>query len=208
MMRRSFNEISGMMKRAAMGAGLPAGLAEDAGRAAAWLCQQGMDGAAIALKAVLSAEGQGGCRFDAASGVFDQATAAIAGPSALDMACAGRRVGLRRTDVPAFVAGLAGVAASDRQVAFTLEGPSGNSVLITPHGIVEAEPLPAAASDLTLYLAQDARFPQNDPEPASGGADVDPETWTGIAALAARTFVPASEASRAHGAGAGMTDND
>lgn len=39
-------------------------------------------------------------------------------------------------------------------------------------------------------------------------ADIEPEDFTALAALAAKIYVPASEASRIAGAGAGLTDND
>ncbi len=42
----------------------------------------------------------------------------------------------------------------------------------------------------------------------SGRADVNEAVWDRLAALAARTFVPASDASRLAGAGAGLNDND
>jgi len=43
------------------------------------------------------------------------------------------------------------------------------------------------------------------PQPLFDVADGD---WSEIGALAARTYVPASEQSRLAGAGAGLTDND
>lgn len=43
-------------------------------------------------------------------------------------------------------------------------------------------------------------------EPTSVG--VAPEDWAVLKALAARTYVPATEESRLRGAGAGLRDND
>jgi hypothetical protein len=43
---------------------------------------------------------------------------------------------------------------------------------------------------------------------AVGPVDVPGATWDTLAGLAARTYVPESEASRRAGAGAGLTDND
>jgi hypothetical protein len=38
--------------------------------------------------------------------------------------------------------------------------------------------------------------------------DIDPSAWSRIERYAYRTYVPATEHSRRHGAGAGMIDND
>jgi hypothetical protein len=38
--------------------------------------------------------------------------------------------------------------------------------------------------------------------------DIGDEIWEALSAFAHRTYVPASEASRLKGAGAGLTDND
>ena len=51
-MTHSLNEIEAMAKKAARGAGLPWGLADDAGRAVRWLCARGL-GAAEALAELL-----------------------------------------------------------------------------------------------------------------------------------------------------------
>ncbi|RAI01692.1 hypothetical protein DLJ53_09775 [Acuticoccus sediminis] len=46
------------------------------------------------------------------------------------------------------------------------------------------------------------------PRPATGPRPVDAGVWSALAAYAARTYVPASETSRLTGAGAGTSDND
>lgn len=45
------------------------------------------------------------------------------------------------------------------------------------------------------------------PEPL-GACDVEPQIWAELSTWAKKTYVPASEASRFAGAGAGLTDND
>ena len=45
-------------------------------------------------------------------------------------------------------------------------------------------------------------------QPASGAVEVDDDLWSVLAGFAAKTFVPATEASRIAGAGAGLSDND
>lgn len=45
-------------------------------------------------------------------------------------------------------------------------------------------------------------------KPATGAVEVDDALWSVLAGFAAKTFVPATEASRIAGAGAGLSDND
>lgn len=45
-------------------------------------------------------------------------------------------------------------------------------------------------------------------KPATGAVEVDDDLWSMLASFAAKTFVPATEASRIAGAGAGLSDND
>lgn len=59
------------------------------------------------------------------------------------------------------------------------------------------------ASILTRAIAGDYALPG-----APGSRAVAPEAWAILDRLAARTYAPASEASRRSGAGAGTTDND
>ena len=44
--------------------------------------------------------------------------------------------------------------------------------------------------------------------PIAGGCPVSPRNWAALEAIAARTYVPASELSRLQGAGAGLQDTD
>ena len=54
----SLNEVDGYARRAARGAGLSGGWPEEAGRATRWLCNGGMPGVAVLVKALLLADGR------------------------------------------------------------------------------------------------------------------------------------------------------
>lgn len=205
-MRRSYNEISMTVKKAALGAGLEYGLAEDVGRAAHWLCARGHDGVAIAHAAIISAAGETACRYR--SGVFAGAHAATAGPSALDLARTGFPVELENLDVPLLLAGLAGAEAGMAAIRFHLTLGDNDAIVISAGGPDRALDTLQPGADVCVSAEPLAQTGQSAAGQDSAGADVDETTWNRIEALAAKTYVPASDASRTRGAGAGLTDND
>ena len=159
-MTRSLNEIEGMIHKAARGAGLPLGHADELAAAGVRLVAEGGDPGEITVA------------LDKATGV------AMTGPAAIDAVLAtGEPVTLADVDSPHLLVAM--VAA--REVAVTARIESTGVVL---------EP------GETVVL------------PLDGPVDVDAAHWARWSELAARTYVPASEASRESGAGAGLTDND
>ena len=66
---------------------------------------------------------------------------------------------------------------------------------------------PATTQRLADALAAASGF-ELEPKAASGARPVADALWDRLEILAARTYVPANAASRATGAGAGLTDND
>ena len=182
----SLNEISAMLRKAAMGSGFPVGLADAIAAAGVWLCANDLDGVAAALDAV-----DGG--YDPAVRVvredrtvtFRDARVGRCGVSVFELLAAGSadRVVVEDPDSPLLLEGMAGVAGS----TFALSnGDGANRVSIE----VEL----SAPSD-----AQGAR---------STAVEVDAQAWAAAGELAARVYVPATEESRLSGAGAGLTDND
>ena len=142
-MKRAINEIQGIVLKAARGAGVPLGIAED---------------------------------------LSDCVPFALANDALNDIADI-----LSRGDHARLVDDIALVDAQifDTQTSLPPH---------MPHRLFEA--LCAARGMETLL------------EPAFGPQTVSETHWTQLAALAALTFVPATEASRASGAGAGLSDND
>ena len=139
-MIRSANEIAGLVAKAARGAGLPLGLAEDLATA----IPEHVSGPVEAALAALSRH--------------------LADPRALS----------------------AHVAALDRAEV--------TGIPLPVQGCPCLDALSAARSTGATAAAR--------------ACDVTDEGWRALEAFAARTLVPASDASRRAGAGAGLTDND
>lgn len=112
----------------------------------------------------------------------DQTSAAFHGPTALDILVADPKpVTLSALDAPIVLMGLLNWA-----------NRLGAGVQLTCDG-----------DTVTLSKGKAARLPATPSQ-----IIVDPEHWNALNILAAKTYVPESEASRIAGAGAGLTDND
>ncbi|MEM8626489.1 MAG: DUF3726 domain-containing protein [Pseudomonadota bacterium] len=217
-MHPSFNEIAVTVRKAAVGCGWPHGLAEDIAAAAVWLVAQGQDGVGAALMA--SAAGpQASSASNAGSDlIFNGPCGAAQGVSALDMLEINPelRVEMHSPVAPLLVCGLAGCAARDRGVSFLIAGDNDWTVLVTADGLAPRDAGWRTAIDQTarLILRTDARAggsaTRRVPVTVTPSAQpiVDDTVWQHALALAARTHVAPSEASRLRGAGAGLTDND
>jgi hypothetical protein len=149
---------------------------------------------------------------EAAGATFRAARAAVDGPAALDLLLAGGDdfvVTLQGTDEPALVVGLAGVAAEAGGVG--IEVAAGELAVTVGDG---------ATCDVGTWIGDGARTVSLrvvGDVAAGAAADLatryDPAAcgdggWDALAVLTHRTYVPASEHSRAKGAGAGLIDND
>ena len=69
-------------------------------------------------------------------------------------------------------------------------------------------PRPPATTPRLMEALAAARGLADRPRPANAARPVADALWARLEMLAARTYVPATEASRASGAGAGLSDND
>lgn len=217
--RLSQNEIEQLCFKAARGAGMSWGLAEEAGFSAAWLAMRGLDGPGVLLAQLRDVEDRPWREICpvVAPGVFRAADGGCLCPIALgsalcDHAClpetamdeTALRVGPVNHPVLllAFLSDLSRARGEDVRLNW-----SGGTVLLTADGQLSGD---------TARLATETRL---DAELSPYGAAVDEpeapceplyvptETLSGLNAFALRTTVPASEASRA-GAGAATGDND
>jgi len=201
----SANEVETTLRKAAAGAGVSYGLAEDLGRAAAFLALRELDGIATALEALQEPEVPPSASRDDGCWTIAAAPVTSAGPAAFDLLAAGAaRVELRDVRQPLLLLGLAGVAAGDFGTGFHFRFADGTEASVAcgrldapaapPRGPVVVTAVPvapaAAAPQVTRQIA------------------VDPCLWRRVLAAAALSTVPASEASRSRGAGAGLLDND
>ena len=214
----SLNEIRTLAAKAARGAGLPWGVADEAGRAACWLEARGLAGlqALEGALELLSAPdwrrcfpGPEGAAWRAESGEIDGLLAGMtladradrpfppAGEGALTL------VGVRWPLLAApFLA--AAARASGARLAVSL-GDGLPVVGLGPHSVSEAcrvlEGM-AFAETLRIETAASGAAPPGLPR-LDGGIPVDEEVYARLARRAARTHVPESAESRARGAGAG-----
>lgn len=210
----SLNEAQGMATKAAVGAGRPWGLAQEAGRAMAALEAMRLPGAASLLGLLTDTDGVP-CDALRPASVNERILQGegpmcpvLVGAYFEDTAGEAQATGkLHNVYYPLlllpFVRMLWDVVQLEWQnttVIFDFREASvqgteltaaiGETVLITP-----AEPsLLAASNPAHLYQL--------------GPVDIADEIWEALSGFAHRTYVPATEASRLKGAGAGLTDND
>lgn len=175
----SLGEVEALCKKAARGAGLPWGLAEEAGFAARWLSAHGFDGAGLLL-ADLEAGGQ------TLSLAVALADAPEAGP-------------IPDAAVPLLLAPFAALAARRQPCTLTL--PSGCYSFATDGAVSHVSK--GGALSLIFGLAVGGQ-----PLPRNTRAAVNEAILQRLTELASRTYAPATEASRLAGAGAGISDND
>ena len=229
-MRVSLSEVEATVRKASVGVGLPLGLAEDAGRAAAWAALVGVGDPglfAAALEALDTGRSVGADADRAATETLapvDGAgplSALIAGPVACDvLLSAAAAVTLVAVDYPAVVLfealeacdGLAG------ELRVDWRDPDGAAIEVVRRGDGTIDGLakrPALAglgpADMRLALIGGPVPPPvaaARPDVLAEGVAVDDARWRCIAAFAARLLVEGSEASRLSGAGDGVVDID
>lgn len=212
----SLNELHALVVKASVGAGLSFGHAQEIAAAAVWLGQRGFPVFDIVVQGLARAgsDRQSILGRDAATrATFEDAIAVLDGPSAIDLLlaapCSEFEVVLRTTDEPRLIFGLAGIAAERHQIAITFSAAEvrlivGPTCRLRPDDIVFSSVSPITLSRIGT---------QGQPSGRPLDTRYDPGTTsdTGLKQLqllAARTYVPSSEASRESGAGAGLTDND
>lgn len=202
MLNLSFGELFFYGCRAAFGAGLPWGLAEDAATTATWLAGRGQDPApmlAIALQGLVDGTAGATVKHDreaaehALAGDGPEPLSALAvGPSAADWWQVlkhdpAARLRVTNADVPGWV--MACVAARTGMVT------QGGQDMDGPGDVVfQAADMSAATDAVTLAPATQAT--------------VDAAAWAVVQHCFRLSLVPSTDASRAGGAGAGLVDTD
>ena len=214
----SLNEIRALATGAARGAGLPWGVAEEAGRAARWLEARGLAGLSALDGALdrLSAPDWRRCFpipegavWQGESGEIDGLLAGMTladrahGP--LPFAGGGALVlaGVRRPllAVP-FLAGVAGVRGARLAVSLGAGTPVIGVGPQSVHRSCRALEGMALAGTVRIEAGGDSALPPDLPR-LDGGIAVDSGVYVRLDRRAARTCVPESAGSRARGAGAG-----
>lgn len=203
-MRGSLNEVESLFKCAAVGAGLPYGVAEDTATAAVCLILCGQDGAAVALAAFATGmqptqtQQQGKQRRLSGSGVG----VCLA---AVDALFAGaEEVRIDNVEAPLLLAGFAAAAANDYGAVIRLAFSNATIFTARPGELQTAAALPPPGGQVTLTQTPATTAVLRRP----ARIEIDDWHWHALQQLAAQIYVPANAASRETGAGAGLTDND
>ena len=217
----SLNQIEQTARKAVRGAGLPWGLADDAGKAVRWLHIYGVNGvpALAALLARHDYSNPAALAPVALSGVWRAPGGTLdpllAGASLSDCLDRAEEAPIETGVIahPILAAGFIGNAAEIEDHAFILSWPDvrlccrrGGVWLAGAQRAVETE----TAGFLTCRPSGDDErdFPGQHRTPQITEADVAPEPWARLEQYAHRTYVEATDASRIAGAGAGLHDND
>jgi len=213
----SLSEIEAMGKRAARGAGLSWGLAEEAGKAARWLAEHDLPGPQH-LADVLTRND--GCKYeDVAPDESRQHWQAsigrlcplTTGAAICDLAteiAEGRDIELGSTDHPLLLAPYVAGAAKLTGTAIELTWAGARLVLASEETLIEGNTAAVNVPNADHVRCRRVETPKTNRPMKTEGQSVDAETWERLNTFAQRTFAPATDASRRAGAGAGLVDND
>jgi len=207
-MQVSLNEVEVMAAKAACGAGRPWGLAQEAGWAVAWLEAIKLPGAQALLGLLKATDGiemdalapvTGGDHWQGADGPV---CPVVTGAYLVDRAEVPDGVTLSAVYHPVLM--LPFMQRLARPVTLDWQG---GSIACHAGGMrVACEPGVNVVHDVTISGKTDQ--PLEHGPSALHAVDMDEEIWEALGRFAHRTYVPATEASRLKGAGAGLTDND
>jgi hypothetical protein len=215
----ALNEIESTVAKAARGAGYAWGLAEEAAQAARWLAANHLCWLPVLVELLERPAGwpaeptldlaASELRPRAKDGLLDPL---VAGALLSDLAALlpdePAELAIGPVACPLLLLPFIARVAWRRETALQVWW-SGAGVLVGAAGAVTAKGsgLTLPRTERALCRAPDGSLPRIRP-PRPGGREVDDALWARLGVLAARTYVPASEASRIEGAGAGVSDND
>ena len=216
---RSENQLSQTIVKAGYAAGIGYSQAEDIGKAAVLLCRRGLNGAEAALHSLNLATGtapfQPTCINETLYMTPAAGRAAIEGVAAIDWLVAqppSAQLLVQACDSIMMLAGLMLLAGKEFDKGFYIRvTDAGDAILIVPDKTVPAKALEGVRLPFTVHCAPLDEMSHNDESelPAyAGRCRVGADDWQALSALAFKNYVPATEASRMNGAGAGLVDND
>ena len=216
-MNVSLNEIDAMSKRACRGAGLPWGLAEEAGKAIRWLVAHKFSGLDMLADIIVLLDKK---TLDDVSpilvaGVWQARSEVLSPFTCGAMLCdraaelgAGEEIVLGPLCQPLALAPYVALAARLSGHVFELHW---NDISMTiaadKASLDEGIPDPGASVAQTTCCRTVDREVIN-PITCVADCNADPKTWARLNDYAHRNYAPATEASRLAGAGAGTTDSD
>ena len=216
-MSHSLNEIEAMSKRAARGAGLSWGLAEEAAKGTRWLSAFGFPGTEMLAELLTLNDRVPPIDVSPVSLSADvwhaparRMSPLIAGASLSD--CAVRllergTITMKNVSLPLLAVPFMGGAALRLGVPVAAEWQGARLATDGRQLCVQGDPeaLRAAQADQLVFSAPAEMTGKREPVMR---AEVCEDSWSTLGSFAHRTFAPATEESRLLGAGAGLSDND
>ena len=217
------------MRKAIIGAGYTTGVAQDISRASGWLCVQGVDGASIllgilgetALKPSVSVVNNNSysfknvCVLSCGPSVIDILVSELKGQTGEDKKS---QIELSNIDAPMLLIGLTANAIKEFNLTIEVVFSTSEAITFSPSTINLADSLMnlnvVLSSGVDAIMKCSKAKNTNQIKEDLGMNDekksilISEETIRLLDTFAAKTYVPASEASRLAGAGAGLTDND
>ena len=194
-----------MVRKAARGAGYSWGMAEDAGAAVQWLEARGIGGCAALAKTLQAVDGQmtefaPRSDWTSPSGRLCPIMVGAALSDRVD-----KNASLGPVLAPVLLLPVLAFMSKTHGQPMSIETGLGQAVL-DGDAIALAPPLDDT-SPVRIRTGVSHR-PVVQARPCQTRADVSDRTWALLDGFAAKTYAPATEASRLKGAGAGLTDND
>ncbi len=216
-MSQSLNEIEGLAKKAARGAGRAWGIAEEAGKATRWLESFGLPGGAALAGLLDLTDGiapdtiapSGLTRpWHAPAGLLCPLAAGATLTDSADQLAGGAILELQSLSHPVLIAPFVAWSAAYLRQPIGLNWRN-VSIQTDGFGVWIDDPYQlVAACDVVTVTCGVTRVQRATFSPPSHRGQIDSSAWDRLANFAARTYAPATEQSRALGAGAGATDND
>ncbi len=204
----SIDETNRLIEKAALGCGLPIGLAETLANASIWCCQQNLQGAQWALNALHGIAL--GKRFNPAIQGMSCFENLLVEPT--------QTITLRAIDTAGLMLGYGGVACLHyiNEICSLTLNFDGKSIVVNKDCIeIEStnepfllENLETVTDCLTVSLLKKQSQLNNTNKRLPTRLTIDSKTWQMLSTLAAKTYVEANSFSKQFGAGAGTTDND
>ena len=208
----SLNEVEALCRKAARGAGMTWGLAEEAGRAVRWLQAHGIAGAAALADLLQAQDGRDLAGMTPGTHGVWKAPAGVLCPIITGTAICDRAQGFAQgqaltlgpTRAPILLAPFAAMVSAVLNSPVRLRW-DGVDCLCTADSFASKGDTGTAQTD-RIEMAPTDQTPTA--TTTRTRADIPPGVYHRLSTFAARTYAPATEASRIAGAGAGLTDND
>lgn len=207
----SLNEVDVTAKKAARGAGYSWGLAEEAGKAARWLCAHDIDGCAALARLLGMVDGAD--LLDWTPGADEDIWVAgggtlcplVTGAAISDSASTLQNNSIRIGKVaePAFLLQFAALASQQINEIISVTWP-GTVACTDGDNVAVDGTFPAHATQAEISLGGKLK----NPNPQLSRARPNAEVWQNLSQFAHRTYAPATKESRLRGAGARESDND